>query len=383
MAPTSRPKVSDWGRIQDSSRRRYFPKPDSAQRSYFTIKRAGSKIARIPIYRLVNVLFNDPELQRFTPGDITDHILSHEPWNNHRRNLRWASKSFNSRRRLPSATASATRGQRVRLTNRVTGEVREFESNLIAATAVGLDHGFVNRCVNGKMRSSEWAMEALCKEELLLPDEEWWPIFPDTTHPCVSSYGRWQPLASPTSRCTPLPRPSGYVWVWVQHPEKSRDVRKHFAMHDLVFEHYEPRPSPLHTVNHKNHNRSDNRRENLEWADKSEQIMDREMSGRVDTVRLNYRARLDGTTEWLQFEDVDALSVHIGISTANISSAANHSGKGRNTGHARNSTGQRYKLERVPDPDYEIPGEEWADIVDMDWLEGGKYAKLGTGRQGL
>ena len=154
-------------------------------------------------------------------------------------------------------------------------------------------------------------------------------------------------------------------------------------MHDIVLEHYEPRPSPQHTANHKNHNRSDNRRENLEWADYSEQAIDQERSGKVDTVRFNYRALLDGTTDWLEFDDVNALAAHIGLSTGRISHTAGQSGKGRSTGHARNSTGQRYKIERVPNPDYEIPGEEWADIVDTDWLEGGKYGKLGTGRQGL
>lgn len=358
--------MSSWGRIQNSSGHRFFPKPDSRGRSYFGVsqkKRSGHHVV-VPVYRLVNVLFNDPDLISFKVGDVTDHILSHETWNNHKRNLRWASKSFNMRRRLPSMTKAQSFSQKVKCTCRRTGEERVFDSQEDAAAGIGLDHGFVTRCVNGKKRSAAWIIEPVCSEELLLSNEEWWPLTPGTTYPCASSYGRWQPRPYIESRYTPVPEKSGYVRV--STPKR--------GMHDIVLSHYEPRPSPLHTAEHINRNRSDNRRENLCWLDGSGQRKNQDRS-EIGAHWWNYRARADDSDVWVQFSTSAELADHLGLTVQQLSNGASTSG--RSTGHRKAPTGIRYKIERVVPDDYEIPGEEWVDIVEADWLPGGKYAVVG------
>lgn len=357
--------MSSWGRIQDSSGRRYFPKPDRSGRSYHILRKRDSHHIHTPVYRLVNVLFNDPDLIYFKVGDVTDHILSHETWNNHKRNVRWASKSFNIRRRLPSLTLAQSLSQKVKCTCRQTGEERMFDSQEYAAAAIGLDHGFVTRCINGKKRSAAWIIEPVCSEELLLPNEEWWPLTSGTTYPCASSYGRWQPRPYIESRYTPVPERNGYVRV--STPKR--------GMHDIVLSHYEPRPSPLHTAEHINGNRSDNRRENLCWLDKSEQCNSRDISA-AGAHWWNYRAKADGSDVWVQFPTSAELADHLGLTVQQLSLGASTSG--RHTGHRTAPSGTRYKIERVLPDDYEIPGEEWVDIVEADWLPGGKYAVVGV-----
>ena len=355
------PRVSSWGRIQDSSGRRYFPKPDSCGRSYYVLRKRGVHLVHIPVYRLVNVLFNDPDLNSFKVGDVTDHILSHEIWNNHKRNVRWASKSFNSRRRLPANTFSRSMSQKVKCTSRRTGEVCVFDSQEDAAVGIGLDHGFVTRCVAGKKKSATWIIEPVCSEELLLPNEDWWPLTPGTTHPCASSHGRWQPRPYIESRYTPVPEKTGYVRV--STPKR--------GMHDIVLSHYEPRPSLAHTADHINRIKSDNRRENLRWVDKSGQRRNQDRSA-VGAHWWNYRAKAVGSNIWLQFPTSAELAKHLGFTVEQLASGASTSG--RHTGHRKAPSGVRYKIERITPDDYEIEGEEWIDIVEADWCSGGKYA---------
>tara|TARA_B100001564_G_scaffold254032_1_gene216102 strand:+ start:378 stop:1262 length:885 start_codon:yes stop_codon:yes gene_type:complete len=64
------------------------------------------------------------------------------------------------------------------------------------------------------------------------------------------------------------PLQSGYICI-VLHNDK--EERKGYRIHRLVALTFIPNPENKKTVNHKNHNRADNRVENLEWATVAEQ----------------------------------------------------------------------------------------------------------------
>ena len=64
------------------------------------------------------------------------------------------------------------------------------------------------------------------------------------------------------------PQEDGYVKSKLYNDEGNR---RPLHIHRLIALTFIPNPENKKTVNHKNHNRTDNRVENLEWATQSEQ----------------------------------------------------------------------------------------------------------------
>ena len=67
----------------------------------------------------------------------------------------------------------------------------------------------------------------------------------------------------------PVPNASGYSYVTLCKNKKKNNK----YVHRLVAEHYLDNPDKKPQVNHKNKNRSDNRKENLEWVTESENVI--------------------------------------------------------------------------------------------------------------
>ena len=91
------------------------------------------------------------------------------------------------------------------------------------------------------------------------------------------------------------PTPEGYVRIELRNDDGKR--QKHY-IHRLVALIFIPNPEKKPTVNHKNHNRADNRVENLEWATVAEQNNhSRKVSKERNRLRSNrsvWRCSIDG-----------------------------------------------------------------------------------------
>lgn len=66
-------------------------------------------------------------------------------------------------------------------------------------------------------------------------------------------------------------KPNGYLYVGLVKPDGT--VSKHEYVHRLVAQAFIPNPEGLAQVNHKNHDKTDNRTENLEWVTPQENIL--------------------------------------------------------------------------------------------------------------
>ena len=149
----------------------------------------------------------------------------------------------------------------------------------------------------------------------------------------------------------------GYIGVTMLH--------KHHKLHDLVCTAFHgPKPTSRHTANHKNHDRSDNRVENLEWMSPKEQQQDRADRKGVPhtTQRKPVKGRKRGDVEWVAYESANDAARKLGIDPGNICGCAN--------GRTRHHKG--FEFEWVTTGEVS-EGEEWKEIVVDEWNAGGIY----------
>jgi hypothetical protein len=114
---------------------------------------------------------------------------------------------------------------------------------------------------------------------------------------------------------------AGYQRVWCK--------RRSFSVHVLVAEAFlGPRPSPQHTVDHLDMDRSNNVTENLRWATPSEQVRsayalnaDRANGGEKMVIPVQGRPlRIDGDDDapWTEFAGINAAARTLATSTGNV-----------------------------------------------------------------
>ena len=92
---------------------------------------------------------------------------------------------------------------------------------------------------------------------------------------------------------------SGYARIKLYNDDKEKYIT--LSVHRLIALTFIPNPKNKPTVNHINHNRADNRVENLEWATMTEQNNNKKeeskevISERLNNSRAVWRCSLDGT----------------------------------------------------------------------------------------
>lgn len=98
--------------------------------------------------------------------------------------------------------------------------------------------------------------------------------------------------------------------------------RTAYRVHWLVaYAFWGPAPTPQHTVNHKNHIRTDNSKDNLEWRDKREQVIDRKNQKKVSA----YDARTG--EHFKTWDTTREAAKELKMSHANISNVCNGKSK--------------------------------------------------------
>lgn len=355
--------VSNFGRIRSNRRSvAYYPKPASSGHPCLFGLKTG---LRVPVHVLVHVLHNDPMLLWRQDGDSIDHI-DRDRLNNCRRNLRWANKWQQVANRNP-LKKSGLNSVPVTLTK--DGESVFYASSKAAAEALGIDRGYLSRR-HGKLCKG-WKVEK--HDSVSLPGEVW-RLHSDGLN--VSNRGRIQMLAQYGQRMyEPEPREDGYKRVQIPSLKSHKNVG-HVVLEAFGF----PQPSPTHTVNHLDHDRGNNKIENLEWQTKAGQVA-HQRQPKKHGVRRRVEFRLSSTGEtanaWSVADDISDASVATGCAYRCINNCLY-------PGHRQKRTpgtgGLQYEFRWMSDAEFDdLPGEVWKPIVVADWDKGGKYHVCGIG----
>ena len=349
-------KISSWGRIENHIGFRYFPSPNSSGRSYLSIRKIGPR----PVYHFVMALFNDPEMKEWKPGMTVDHILSYEPWNDHCRNLRWATKREQSLNRgiiKGNAGDLPVEGRKLN-----TASWKSFSSMSNAETELDLSTGSVSRCCSGDYRSWKgWEFRRADDSDL---EEEEWMSFKGSYW---SSLGRVKMSASDRKR----------------FPSVGKDGRCHLKV-DGVFKSVGEmilcgfgieKPSDSHTVHHKDYDPTNNQLSNLCWYDFSSQIKDRPASKERQGFQIE--TRRVGDVEWTWHPNSKSAAEALKCSQSDLLAVAAKRSRQRTFAGLNGSRFESRIFESEDQKD--IPGEEWKTIDEVDWVEGGQYNMIGRG----
>ena len=147
------------------------------------------------------------------------------------------------------------------------------------------------------------------------------------TKPQVSSLGRFKSSRGVVS--TPKPMKSGYVQVMVNG--------KNHYIHRLIAIAFDlPKRDDQDTVNHKDKNPSNNRKENLEWANGSEQVKhsyatNEERGSNAPKQSKPVEGRELGTEAWVPYASSHEAARELGLNQGNISACCH--GRVKKTGN--------------------------------------------------
>ena len=184
---------------------------------------------------------------------------------------------------------------------------------------------------------------------------------PGKRRPQVSSMGRFRSSQGVVTR--PKPKRNGYVPVTI--------FEKNYHMHALVTRAFHgPAPSPQHTPNHIDRNPGNNRKENLEWESKREQIR------HSYATNLSRRSTAGQRSKAIKATRVDEAGVEqepprcfasqneaareLGVDQGNISLCCR--GKIKTTG-AKDGRRWRFRFDTEAGEPALLEGEEWRDVV--------------------
>ena len=223
-----------------------------------------------------------------------------------------------------------------------------YASSVEAARELGLDPGSIRLCCSGRIKKTgnyefRWG-EA--NEVAVLEGETWQPY----ESAWVSSLGRFKPSSGVVS--TPKPQQSGYVQVQING--------KHHLIHRLIAIAFElPKRDDQDTVDHIDGNPSNNRLDNLRWANQSEQIhhsyaTNKNRASSAQRQSKPVEARTLGTEEWVPYTSSNEAARSLGLHPGHISGCCN--GKRKQTG------GYEFRYREANEVAI-MEGEVWKDVV--------------------
>ena len=189
----------------------------------------------------------------------------------------------------------------------------------------------------------------------VLGGEEWKPY----ESAWVSSLGRFKSSRGVVS--TPKPKRSGYVEVKING--------KNHLLHRLIAIAFDlPKEDDQDTVNHKDKNPSNNRLENLEWANGSEQVKhsyatNEERGSNAPKQSKPVEGRELGTEAWVPYASINEAARELGLHQAAIGACCN--GKYKKTGNYEFRYGEANEVAV-------LEGEIWKK-VDMTNLHNSAY----------
>lgn len=284
---------------------------------YYNVKFKGRQQG---VHKLVCRTFHGREPSaKHTP----DHI-NRDRADNRSSNLRWATHHEQRGNKRDSRPCRRSRPILVGL-NGATKML--YPSVHKAATSLGVSAGRLSDIAtkggNTHGYTAEWAPPPETQDNL--PDEQWAEATPILR---VSTMGRVQQKNTRGSnwgyRHTPTILP-GQVYATVL----SRYV------HQWVVETFIcVAPSPSHTVDHKNRDRSDNRLSNLQWATKRDQSLNQTPMNRMacnNSKKKPIEVLAPGATEWQLYESAQAAiraieCIFARLDSRNVSKAAHNGG---------------------------------------------------------
>lgn len=205
---------------------------------------------------------------------------------------------------------------------------------------------------NKKFRADAWKKTSVSS---ILCGEVWVSVFNGKA--AVSNLGRWKSSQGHIS--FPRPATNGYVSVCFN--------TKNYKLHVLVCTAFHgPKPSPKHTVNHKDKDRSNNSASNLEWMTYRDQSLHSFANGRHASKHTSQGkpvyAKLVGDTTWTLYDTVNEAALAFNVSPGNAAACAR--------GMWTSTKGVEFKY---TDFNMAIPGEEWKSVFLCEWQPGGKY----------
>ena len=239
-------EVSNLGRVID--RKSGLPFVPLSLSSGYQIVRIDDKA--VPVHRLVCIAFHGPQ-----PGPewTVDHG-NRNRLDNRARNLQWATKSEQARNRDGFESSGASKPIELNF-----GHGWQLEPSIKSACR---KYGFTFSCVRDCLRGAQTHHKGVVFRAATTNDAidgEEWRTLPSGIR--VSSIGRFVNQSN-GNVCTPVPGKFGYCRFKGQ------------LAHRLVAQAFlkPPEDAEATTVDHKNHNRSDNRVSNLRRATQSQQV---------------------------------------------------------------------------------------------------------------
>jgi hypothetical protein len=340
---TGKPQVSSLGRFKSSTGVISTPKPTKS--GYVSVYCNGKSHQ---IHRLMAIAFALPKRD---DQDTVDHI-DNDPSNNRLENLRWANRSEQTQH---SYATNETRASSAPRTSKPV-EGRElgaevwvpYASSSEAARSLGLNPGDINACCRGRQKKTggyefRWG-EA--NEVAVLEGETWKPY----ESAWVSSLGRYKSSKGVVS--TPKPKQSGYVSVFCNG--KCHQIHRLMAIAFAL-----PKRDDQDTVDHIDSDPSNNRLENLRWANQSEQVKHSYATNETRASNAPKRSkpvegRVLGAEAWVPYASSMEAARSLGLRSGNISACC--SGKQKQTG------GYEFRW-GVANEVAVLEGETWKDVI--------------------
>lgn len=345
-------KVSSHGRLQNKAGRKYWP----ANRSVYSTATFGKDV-KISVHLLVQTLFNDPDLVEWKQGDTVDH-MNRNTHDNHRSNLRWASRQLQAENRS-KPTPAVNKCCVVEVRCLETGSVTRCSSHREACAMFNLDPGAVARCCSGEYsQTNGYAVKKAGVYETL-EGECWAPA--EFTGCRVSSFGRVTTFDGQEPYYPSL-RNDGYA-MFRQHRFPQ------FVLLAFGFQ----KPGPDYTVDHIDRDPSNNHLSNLRWASKKLQSNNRKAAA-PHCSNFKWQGRRVDQGDWIVYNNLVEAAQKTGVNKRSISDCANPSRRQKTT---PGTDGNRYEWRKYVDFDQlDLDGEEWKDANVFEWTGDGKYAGL-------